>query len=276
MIDLKSLDIKDILPPSLAVDSNVIKMCDAITPQLQDVAVGVDEAFIYSAIDTLPMPIIEFLAWQFHVSSKVEGWYLTKNDSEKRDLVKNAIALHKIKGTKAAIVRIFNILGMQADVAEWYQYDGEPYYFKVLIQSFVEITEDKFIALVEMVEEYKSVRSWFESIDLDYNVTTQGSWATSYTSTEESEIRPDFVNDDKSVTIGSFAVSYTSTEAITIKQRDELENAVYTHGAWSASYHSTEILTVNPLIVDLTQEIFVIQRFGVSNHSTELTTIQPR
>lgn len=170
MVDLKDLDLKDITPSNLLADSTINALCEGITPELKGMVSNVDSVYIYSKIDTLPMDVIEHLAWQFHINTKREGWFFAKTDAEKRNLIKNAFILHMTKGTKAAILRVFGILNMPATVQEWFEYGGLPATFRINVNIAEEIENEKIESLGELVEEYKNERSNFE---IDLNLSTK-------------------------------------------------------------------------------------------------------
>lgn len=52
------------------------------------------------------------LAEQFHVQG-LEGWLFTTDEREKRELIKQAIELHKYKGTIWAVRRVLEILSLR-------------------------------------------------------------------------------------------------------------------------------------------------------------------
>ena len=88
------------------------------------------------------------------------------SETEKRNLIKSSIKMHRYKGTKYAIEEIFKTLNIVGNVEEWFNYGGKPYYFKVILQIFNrsinEETEEKLRALIN---EYKNERSWLEQIE---------------------------------------------------------------------------------------------------------------
>ena len=123
------------------------------------------DAVLVSIIDNVPSDALPHLAEQYHITGN-EGWLQALSESEKRNLIKSAIKMHRYKGTKYAIEEIFNTLNIVGNVKEWFNYGGKPYYFKVILQIFNrsinEETENKLRALID---EYKNERSWLEQIE---------------------------------------------------------------------------------------------------------------
>ena len=122
------------------------------------------ECLWISIIDNVPADALPHLAEQYHITGN-EGWLQALSETEKRNLIKSSIKMHRYKGTKFAIEEIFKTLNIVGNVEEWFKYGGQPYYFKVILQIFNrsinEETENKLIALIN---EYKNERSWLEEI----------------------------------------------------------------------------------------------------------------
>lgn len=112
--------------------------------------------YIIDHVDSSALP---HLAWQFHI----EGWELAETDKEKRTLIKRAIELHRYKGTPWAVKEAIKACGYEADISEWFQYDGQPYMFRVYIQKPVQ-SEDTYTKLLRHIYDYKNERSWLDSI----------------------------------------------------------------------------------------------------------------
>ena len=131
------------------------------------------ECILISIIDNVPADALPHLAEQYHITGN-EGWIQALSDTEKRNLIKSSIKMHRYKGTKFAIEEIFKTLNIVGNVEEWFNYGGQPYYFKVILQIFNrsinEETENKLIALIN---EYKNERSWLEEIQFHLSSKTK-------------------------------------------------------------------------------------------------------
>ena len=88
--ELKELSLLDIAPPSIKTDETVINIIKAIDSELLSVSDDISEAFIISRIKTLPEPVLDLLAWQWHV----DFYELANNIDAKRDMVLNSIQWH--------------------------------------------------------------------------------------------------------------------------------------------------------------------------------------
>ena len=103
-----------------------------------------------------------------------EGWQFARDDDERRRLLKRAIELHRYKGTRWAIQQVLETLALSGQISEWFQYGGQPYYFKINVDlSTRGIDEATFDALVALITEYKNVRSHLELLTLSLTNVSQ-------------------------------------------------------------------------------------------------------
>jgi phage tail P2-like protein len=148
---------KNLLPANLQGDKNIEAICSAID-KVFTLENGLSKLLVY-LIDQVEESALPFLAWQFHV----EGFDQAQTIQEKRNLIKNAIELHRYKGTPHAIKKVFQALNLEAELSEWFNYNGDPYKFKVLVKSIIQ-DEDTYRRFIELINEYKNVRSWLDAI----------------------------------------------------------------------------------------------------------------
>ena len=67
------------------------------------------DAVLISIIDNVPADALPHLAEQYHITGN-EGWLQALSDTEKRNLIKSSIKMHRYKGTKYALEEIFKTL----------------------------------------------------------------------------------------------------------------------------------------------------------------------
>jgi phage tail P2-like protein len=145
------------LPANLQGDKNIEAICSAID-KVFSLENDISKLLVY-LIDQVEESALPFLAWQFHI----EGYDQAQTIQEKRNLIKHAIELHRHKGTPYAIKKVFQALNLNANLQEWFDYNGEPYKFKVLVKSVIQ-DEETYRKLIELINEYKNVRSWLDAI----------------------------------------------------------------------------------------------------------------
>jgi len=157
--------IKELLPLSLQNDENIRALAEVFEKGYEEIQKHIINVLIYSRIDELPEEILDLLAWQFHI----EGYELAETVEEKRNFVRNAIELHRHKGTPYAIKKVLEALGLEGRIQEWFEYGGEAYRFKVEVNSTTkQITAELRDTLIKLINKYKNVRSWLEEIALTY------------------------------------------------------------------------------------------------------------
>ena len=86
-----------------------------------------------------------------------------------RKQLANAIDLHKFKGTRFAVEKVLEVMGLPANLSEWFEYGGNPYRFKVEVSSpSRQITPELRNRLIQLINEYKNERSWLDELILSY------------------------------------------------------------------------------------------------------------
>ena len=163
MIKLEDLRLSDIMPEreSPPWPPEVMAMLAAIDPELQEITAAIDEALIMTRIDELPETIVDLLAWQLHVDF-YEPLGLDLN--KKRALVKNSLMWHKHKGTKYVLEEMIRTLFFENfSVEEWFEYGGEPFFFRVTSRDIL-ANKEQYDDLIRAIFELKNERSWLESL----------------------------------------------------------------------------------------------------------------
>lgn len=149
------------LPPALASDERFTLLCELLQEEMASLDIN---AMLVYLIDVVPAQVLPYLADQFHVSG-LEGWRFARTVQERRSLIKRAVELHRFKGTGWAVEQVLVTLGLEGRVLEWFEYGGEPYYFRVDV-DLVErgIDDATYEALNTLILEYKNKRSRLDSL----------------------------------------------------------------------------------------------------------------
>ena len=120
------------------------------------------ECLLVYLFDKVEESALIHLAEQFHITGN-EGWANCTTIEEKRDLIKNSLNLHRYRGTRFSLLRVLEILGLNGQLQEWFEYGGKPYHFKISIdmnnKAFDETTEK---SLTDLIDANKNVRSKLE------------------------------------------------------------------------------------------------------------------
>lgn len=71
------------------------------------------------------------LAWQFNLMDEETGYGAATSDEARRALIAQSIALHRIKGTRAAVQQALAHMGVRTQIVEWFEQSpvGQPFTF---------------------------------------------------------------------------------------------------------------------------------------------------
>lgn len=160
--NIQTISLLDILPDSILADEKIKAIAVALDTELQKVTAETQQVLHLPRLDVLPEKVIDLLAWQFHVDFYEP---VSMDIDTKRKLVKESIAWHRIKGTPAAVeMMLSSTFGRSAKVSEWYEYDGEPYHFKVSVKTKKFPTMESLGLAKQGVLAAKNTRSVLDSI----------------------------------------------------------------------------------------------------------------
>jgi phage tail P2-like protein len=160
MSSIRTDDLLKTLPHVLKMDNNFCSYAGIFAKQLGKVISDVDSATIYAHIDMLPEAVLDILAYDFKVD-----WYNYNYSIEtKRELIKTSLAVHKHMGTKGAMISAVSTMYPYALVEEWFEYGGEPYYFRVILDEISQNTQILYDELLRSIEIYKACRAHLECV----------------------------------------------------------------------------------------------------------------
>ncbi|MDE1713962.1 phage tail protein I (plasmid) [Chromobacterium amazonense] len=155
----------DTTPNILAGDGRLSPLAE-LSRRFQQIALP---PFLVYLIDSVQAEWLPALAQQLHVAGD-EGWLLARTESQRRELIKQAIALHRSKGTRWALRQVLATLGVNGRISEWFEYQGEPYRFRIdLDLSANGLAEPTYHALRRMLEQYGNARSQLEGLSLRFS-----------------------------------------------------------------------------------------------------------
>lgn len=150
------------LPVALRQDPSFLALAQAIARLLAQRTVENQRLTIYAAIDQLEEPLLDLLAQDFGVS----WWDADYSLEEKRQTLKDSWRVHRTLGTKYAVETALSAIYPETRVQEWFEYGGQPYHFKLLIDStFEHIDPMKHQRVLERTEFYKNLRSHLDAIE---------------------------------------------------------------------------------------------------------------
>nr|DAH38876.1 MAG TPA: tail protein [Bacteriophage sp.] len=163
MINILDVKLSDLLPSSF--DTVEIKaLNNVVTFSLYLMQKYINNANFTVNIDNVSEKIIDYLACEYRTPYYDEALDL----KTKRNLVKSTMLTYQKIGTTNIIKEYLNTLNEETDVAEWYDYDGQPYNFKIFlnISENREVDEKLLTDIKNKIEKIKNVRSSLEAIEI--------------------------------------------------------------------------------------------------------------
>lgn len=182
----------DILPSSLADDAGMRACAEALDGVLDKATRAIPGVLIYSRLSrdarpdkagaeqpplaplerlaalsgglpSLPEAVLDLLAWQYHV----EGYALATSLAAKRAMIYASLLLHRRRGTPWAVRHgLETTLQVPAQVREWYEYGGAPYFFRVRLDVAGTPWDARSSQeAVRLIMDHKNVRSWLDLLE---------------------------------------------------------------------------------------------------------------
>lgn len=164
---LDEADLLGMLSSALHNDYTARCIAEVVTPYLRDLAAHVGVPLILPNAQALPEAVLDELA-----SELLIRWYdYSAGIQLKRDLVARSESVHRRMGTPNAIEQVASAYFGPSTVEEWYEYDGEPYHFRVRTPN-MEAATDKNTAFRHVVERTQNLRSVFDGVQIDAEIPT--------------------------------------------------------------------------------------------------------
>lgn len=161
--DIYTIDYTRTLPPVLQNDEKMMAAAQAIAQELQKSARKIRNNIIYARIDELPENILDLLAYDMHID-----WYdYDYPVTAKQELIKTGIKVHRKLGTKYAVETAIRAIYPESRVIEWFEYGGEPFYFKVVLNAGNNNIKIDMDDMVKKINIYKRLTAHLESINIE-------------------------------------------------------------------------------------------------------------
>lgn len=176
-VKLRESSIDQILPLWLAEKPEVQALGYAIMKANQKMLDLLDQSMVYAGIDRLPEKILDVLAIELRAQYYEEDLEI----ESKRNIIKNTLYLYSKAGTPEAVTQMIQYVFGGGVMAEWFEYGGEPYHFKVDTSAILsEDINEKFAKLIRRV---KNIRSHLDQIVIKREVESKlymAAWQSSY------------------------------------------------------------------------------------------------
>lgn len=187
---LGSTPFRELLAPAIAEDASVRAVADALDGALNAATRAIPRILIYARLahaaghellpplarlveqtggfEPLDDRTLELLAWQLHT----EGVELALTTQAREALVNESVPLHRLAGTPWSLRRALELaLETSVQVPEWFQYGGQPYFFKVrFVVPPAGLSETRLREVFRLIYEKKNVRSWLDGVETEASI----------------------------------------------------------------------------------------------------------
>lgn len=159
MSKLSKSTLMQLYPSVLDKDKLFNDLGQAVAESLGEAFLNVKNSNIYCRIAELDEGVLDILAQDFNIS-----WYDYDFQLDtKRRVIAAAFSVHRHLGTAGAMKTAICAIWPNSAVEEWFEYDGDPFYFRVLVNANEPGQEPiAFDKIDKTVQLYKNERSWLE------------------------------------------------------------------------------------------------------------------
>lgn len=161
MIKLENATIMDGLPDVIAKEPWVIALDYAMQRQRKKKFYFLKRACIWTGIDMLDECLLDVLAVELRTPQYSETFPI----ETKRNMIKGTLVYYATAGTNAALEMICKEIFGSAEVIDWYDYGGEPGYFKIQTDN-PNITDENVHEFVAVAENVKRLSAWLDKIEI--------------------------------------------------------------------------------------------------------------
>lgn len=157
------------LPLVLQNSSKMRTIATSIAMLLESRTEEINKIKLYAAIDSLPEPLLDILAYDFKVD-----WYDSNYNLEsKRAILKSNFDVHRRLGTKGAFLEALRNVYPDSDVEEWFEYGGKPFYFRIILDVSKQNEAINHTDIVRKVEPFKRLTARLETAVISYKISAK-------------------------------------------------------------------------------------------------------
>lgn len=173
MISLHDAKMTDALPQILAKEPWAQAMAYAVNNQLTRLLTYADGVMVLASIDKMPDVVLDVLAAELRLPYYDPAYSTTI----KRELIRGGLQYWATVGTPESLTKILiNIFG-DAEIEEWFEYGGEPGYFRILTTN-PNVSGETLEQFRKTAQDVKRLSAWLEEVLVDLGlpnmVFTQG------------------------------------------------------------------------------------------------------
>jgi phage tail P2-like protein len=165
MINYYNGQLTDLLPHNITDDPGIQALSFALREGTRLLYNYKEICFVYCSIETMPDKILDVMA----VELRTQYYKDTLPIETKRALVRNTLVWHMTAGTPAAVEELVAAVFGNGEVTEWFEFDGEPYWFRIKTDTIV--TEEMTVFFSDMIRKVKNTRSHLDAVEIPREVS---------------------------------------------------------------------------------------------------------
>lgn len=138
----------------------------AISEGLKQVLDYAKQTILYADLEVVSDEVLDAMAAELR--TQYYDYNAPRKDRE--EMVRKTIGWYMLGGTGAVLEEYMETLYAGGKVTEWYEYGGEPYYFKAIVSMREEtlLPVGASEEIIRRINRYKNVRSWLEALEFHF------------------------------------------------------------------------------------------------------------
>lgn len=176
-MDILNTKLIDLMPTTLRASQEIQWICASVQPEIDEIIACIDK-ILFTRLNYLDDLTLDYLLSECGIANSLEMIFIISR-VDKINFIKSYVKLKKLKGTKAGIQYVLDLLGFKAEILEWFEHAGEPYTFQISIPGATSLNPQTLKLLDALVYQYKNTRSWFSYVqNIESESTTYVAIAT--------------------------------------------------------------------------------------------------
>lgn len=160
MINLYDGQITDLLQNTLKYNPETQAVAYAVLQEKRRLMDLVERTRLMSDVDNLDERILDYLAVELRTPAYEDSLPV----ETKRTLIKGTLPFYAKLGTPAAVNWVIQAIFGNGEIEEWFQYGGDPHFFRVNVPIAGMITPEMMEGLRRMIASVKRLTSWLDAI----------------------------------------------------------------------------------------------------------------
>ena len=162
MISLRDAKITDALPQIIAKEPWAQAIAYAVNRQMAQLMKYANGVMVSASIDNMPSAVLDILAAEL----RLPHYNQSLDAKTKRELVKGGLTYWAKTGTVASIEDILSDIFGDAEIEEWFDYGGEPGYFRILTGN-PNVTGETLEQFRQTAQNVKRLSAWLDGVLVD-------------------------------------------------------------------------------------------------------------